>query len=161
MEFRSCARGRQWLKPRLLFSRAGYASWGAFPIHQFVTWGNINYRGWKCYCFSNSMHVVALFMCKCLYRQSLRWQHKQHVLKETVQMLNYCWCWTLNTFYFKTKLCKRIIAVYLLSKKKRSYFCEFKNLGYLIKTAFFRNSIMYGLTIILRNVFKCSYLYIL
>ena len=40
MEFRSCARGRQWcgiiyyywwtasIKPRLLFSRAGYASWG-------------------------------------------------------------------------------------------------------------------------------------
>jgi len=40
IEFRSCARGRQWcgishynwwtasIKPRLLFSRAGYASWG-------------------------------------------------------------------------------------------------------------------------------------
>jgi len=40
MEFRSCARGRQWcgiihyywwtasIKPRLLFSRAGFASWG-------------------------------------------------------------------------------------------------------------------------------------
>jgi len=40
MEFRSCARGRQWcgiinyywwlalIKPRLLFSRAGYVSWG-------------------------------------------------------------------------------------------------------------------------------------
>jgi len=40
MEFRSCARGRQWccvihyfwwtasIKPRLLFSRLGYASWG-------------------------------------------------------------------------------------------------------------------------------------
>jgi len=46
MEFCSCARGREWcgiihyywwtasIKPRLLFSRAGYASWGLF-LHQF------------------------------------------------------------------------------------------------------------------------------
>jgi len=45
MEFRLCARGRQWcgiihhhwwtasIKPRLLFSRAGYASWGISLIH--------------------------------------------------------------------------------------------------------------------------------
>jgi len=46
IEFRSCARGRQWwdifhyqwwaasIKPTLLFFHAGYASWGLFP-HQF------------------------------------------------------------------------------------------------------------------------------
>ena len=46
MDFRLCARGRQWcciihyywwtasIKPRLLFSRAGYASWG-FHFHHF------------------------------------------------------------------------------------------------------------------------------
>ena len=44
IKFRSCARRRQWhlslplmhslIKPRLLFSHAGYASWG-LSIHQF------------------------------------------------------------------------------------------------------------------------------
>ena len=52
MEFRSCARGRQWcgiihyywwtasIKPRLLFSRAGHASWGlslSSVLHSWLT----------------------------------------------------------------------------------------------------------------------------
>jgi len=49
------------------------------------------------------MHFVGLLMCKRLYGNI-------NSREATVQILNYCYCWTLSTFYFKTTQGYTILA---------------------------------------------------
>ena len=77
MEFRSCVRGHQWcgiihyywwtasINSRLLFSRAGFASWG-FPFHQFKqNLEEINKGIYISACFNNFL-VITYKILQCL-----------------------------------------------------------------------------------------------
>ena len=90
MEFCSCARGRRWcgiihyhwwtasIKPRLLFSRAGYASWGLF-------------LSWVCYLVSSPFFG---------YIYSQRMTNIQTITVGPIQLPCY---WRVETFIFFSK----------------------------------------------------------
>jgi len=112
MEFRSCARGRQWcstlhyhwwtasIKPKLLFSHSGLVSWG-LPFLQFNT---INGKYWSSY---------------------VQWRNLFSCIWDKVFRINFrCWKMSSYTPHVRRVACDDVTISRALFLYKIAFFCS-------------------------------------